>query len=214
MGRLIDLTGTRFGRLMVIERTGNARDGHARWRCLCDCGKRVTVCGNDLKKSTTRSCGCLRLDKVEEMVRINVENGHGKSRSRLYSIWSNMKQRCYNEKHPEYSIYGGRGIKICNEWLRDFMSFYDWALLHGYKEDLSIDRVDVNGPYAPGNCRWATAKEQSNNLRTNRRYTIDGTTKTLKQWSEEYHISYCKLRSRIYIGWSIEEALGLAPRKR
>lgn len=94
------------------------------------------------------------------------------------------------------------------------MSFYDWALLHGYKEDLSIDRVDVNGPYAPGNCRWATAKEQSNNLRTNRRYTIDGTTKTLKQWSEEYHISYCKLRSRIYIGWSIEEALGLAPRKR
>ena len=213
MSRLSDLTGERFGRLTVINRAENAKDGHARWNCLCDCGNHTVACGNDLKKGTTRSCGCMRLDKIEEMVKTNTENGHGQSHSRLYSIWSNMKQRCYNSKVPEYHLYGGRGVTICDEWLSDFRSFYDWAMSHGYEESLSIDRIDVNKGYSPDNCRWATAKEQSNNTRANRRFSINGISKTLKEWSEEYSMDYDKAKSRIYIGWSIEEALGIVHRR-
>lgn len=161
-----DLTGQRFGRLTVIERSNNSNDGHARWLCRCDCGNIKVVASNDLKKKNgnTKSCGCLRLVKVKEMQQINIK--HGKSHDRLYGIWSGMKQRCTNPKSPEFYLYGRRGISVCDEWMKDFEAFFAWAISNGYSEELSIDRIDNGKGYHPDNCRWATAKEQAVNRRT------------------------------------------------
>lgn len=153
----IDLTGQRFGNLIVVEETGRAADGSVVWLCRCDCGKTTKEIGTRMRNGYVRSCGCA-----------HVKHGYafrGK-KERLYRIWANMKTRCYNQKNKNYKNYGGRGIKICNEWLHDFPSFYDWAMLHGYSDNLTIDRIDNDGNYEPSNCRWATPKEQRHNQRT------------------------------------------------
>lgn len=212
MGKLIDLTGQRFGRLTVVGRAENAKDGHARWLCKCDCGNTTVVGGNDLKKGTSRSCGCLRIDKVDEMVRINTT--HGKSHSKLYTVWSNMLQRCNNPNDPEYVRYGGRGISVCDEWQHSFEDFYSWAMASGYQEGLSIDRIDNNKGYCPDNCRWATARQQSNNLRSNRCFELKGEVKTMVEWCRYFGKSYSTVKYRLRHGWTIEEALDLVPRKK
>lgn len=113
---------------------------------------------------------------------------HGKYNTRLYRIWSRMKTRCYNKKYEHFKHYGGRGIKVCDEWLNDFMSFYDWSMSNGYKDNLTIDRIDVNGNYEPSNCRWLTNEEQQNNKRRNIRLTYNGKTQTITQWARELGI--------------------------
>ena len=118
-----------------------------------------------------------------------------------------MKSRCYTESNSDYKDYGGRGISICDEWLNDFVSFYNWSMNNSYSDGLSIDRIDVNGNYEPSNCRWATNKEQANNKRTNMFCTINGETKTLKEWSEERGIIYNTVRHRLALGYTVEEAL-------
>lgn len=119
-----------------------------------------------------------------------------------------MKQRCYNQKSPEYKWYGGKGIAVCDEWLHDFKAFYNWAITNGYADDLTIDRKDNSKGYSPDNCRWATNKEQHNNQSNNVKITYNNKTQTLKQWSEELNVNYSTLRMRIERGWSIERALG------
>lgn len=125
---------------------------------------------------------------------------HGKSNTRLYRIWSNMKDRCYNPNCRNYKHYGGRGIVMCDEWRHDFSAFYEWSMATGYDEtaprgQFTIERNDNNGPYSPDNCRWATIKEQENNKRSNRLVTINGVTKTLSQWCEELNANY---RTELY----------------
>lgn len=150
MGTVIDLTGRRYGRLVVIKRGPNDSMGRTVWECLCDCGNQKAIRATSLAQGLTKSCGCLR---------------HGLRGTRLYTIWADMKQRCGNPNNNRFRIYGARGISVCEEWARDFKSFYDWAMSHGYRNDLSIDRIDSDGNYEPLNCRWATASEQNSNRR-------------------------------------------------
>ena len=187
-----DLTGMKFGRLTVIKEDGKAKDGHRKWLCKCECGNLVSVRGNDLTGANgTRSCGCLRSIVPKEK-----QTTHGKTNSRIYKIWGNMKARCYNSNNAAYRNYGGRGIKVCDEWLNSFEAFDSWAMANGYSDDLTIDRVDNNGNYEPSNCRWATVKEQSNNTRVNVYYTHDGKTQSMKMWAEELGYDYALIRDR------------------
>lgn len=135
-------------------------------------------------------------------------------RTRLYTAWSNMKQRCCNRARPDYPTYGGRGITICPEWAEDFSAFMAWALDNGYKDHLTLDRIDTNGPYSPGNCRWVTRKAQANNRRTNRLLTLYGKTQSMGQWAQELGIGSGTLWRRLHNGWSVERALTMPVQKK
>ena len=127
---------------------------------------------------------------------------------KLFNVYQGMKNRCYNKRVKAYHNYGGRGIKVCQEWLDDFMNFYNWSTDNGYREDLTIDRIDTNGDYAPNNCRWITMKEQARNRRTNKMYTINGETHCLKEWCEILNLNYHTIYKRIHSHcWNIETAL-------
>lgn len=138
---------------------------------------------------------------------------HGLSDTRIHKTWTNMKTRCYNKNNTAYKNYGQRGIKMCEEWKDDFEAFYNWSMSHGYKDDLTIDRIDVNRNYEPNNCRWVTREIQNKNTRRTKIYTINGVTKCLKDWCKLYNIAYGTVLSRLNkLNWTIEEALQLKAR--
>lgn len=205
MGKVIDLTGQRFERLTVIERRGR-RGSRALWLCVCDCGNEITIDSNSLRTGNTRSCGCIR---KEHSKRIGSANKmHGMFGTRLYMIWADIKRRCTNPNCDTYHYYGGRGITVCEDWKNNFQTFYDWAIAAGYRDDLTIDRIDTNGDYCPDNCKWSTWEEQENNRRNNRLVTYDGKTQTISQWAREYNIPYITLIKRLNSpDWNIEKAL-------
>ena len=146
---------------------------------------------------------------------MNYKHVLGSTKNRLYRIWANKKSRCYNPKASRYEHYGGKGITVCTEWRDNFQAFHDWAISHGYRDDLSIDRIDVNGNYEPGNCRWATAKKQSNNLSVNRKITFNKVTKTLSEWAAITGIDRRTIAARLDLqGWTVEQALTVQPGKK
>lgn len=201
MPKLIDQTGKRFGRLVVVKRAANS-GRTTRWECLCDCGNVVTVRQPDLHAGRTQSCGCIHKEQLADRNRT-----HNLSYTRLCSIWRAMKVRCYSTKSKAYSNYGGRGIAVCDEWKNNLEAFYSWAIAHGYDEHLTLDRIDVNGNYCPENCRWTDRKTQANNTRSNRVIEYDGKRLTIAQWSSETGIKPHTIRRRLELGWTIEKAL-------
>lgn len=206
---LIDLSGERFGKLFVI-RQGERKSGRIAWECKCDCGNVVNVIGKTLRNGSTTSCGCARRE-----VSSRKATKHNMCGSKLYYAYWNMKKRCYNKKSDHYKWYGNEGKVICDEWLGEggFERFADWSLMNGYDDSLTIDRIDNSKGYSPDNCRWVTPKQNCRNKRNNHLITINGVTKSLIEWSEEYGISDSVVRGRIRIGWSDEDAI-TTPMKR
>lgn len=206
------MAGMRFGRLTVIERAPKPSRA-AYWLCQCDCGKSATVRGANLRCGKTKSCGCLHDDLSSE--RITEQNTtHGESNTRLYSIWSDMKKRCDNEKHLAFARYGGRGIGYDAQWA-GFETFSEWAKSSGYSNELTLDRKNNDKGYSPDNCRWVSRKEQGRNKSNNVRFEHDGKFLTLGEWSETTGIPYTTLHGRIYnYGWSVERTLTTPARRR
>lgn len=250
--KCIDLTGQRFGKLVVLRRDEEKKDSNHRvfWICQCDCGNIVSIPSQNLRRGYTKSCGCMKrnditgkrfgrwtvIKKDKKIGRIqtyfcqcdcgntsiipqsNLTTGktkscgclqkellskrvkkHGMRNSRLYDIHANMKSRCYNKNNPRYASYGGRGISICDEWLNPnsgFENFHNWAMANGYSDELTIDRMNVNGDYCPDNCRWSDQETQKNNQRKTVWVEIKGIKKSLKQWTNFMGWSYGKYSAR------------------
>ena len=200
--KYFDLVGKKINRLTIVGVAGRSESRHIMLECRCDCGNTVFTRGVSLLSGRTRSCGCIRAEQAAKLNR-----RHGGGGTRLYRIWTNMRDRCNNANTPAYSDYGGRGICISDEW-NDFEHFRAWALAHGYGDTLTIDRIDVNGNYCPENCRWVTQMDQCNNKRSNRLLTHNGETLTIAEWARRLNVNYFSLHDRITrLGWSAEKAL-------
>lgn len=202
MPNLLDLTGRRFGRLTVRARAAN--DGkQVRWECACDCGATKLVPASYLGRSV-QSCGCLRRETARATMQTH---GHTLRRKvpRWYKAWSEMRRRCEDASRPSWPNYGGRGIVVCERW-QDADAFY--ADMGEAPPGASLDRIDSNGNYEPGNCRWADDYAQANNKRSNIMLTFDGRTMTVGQWARERGIRYGLLRRRVLQGLPPEELFG------
>lgn len=209
-----NLIGRRFGRLTV--RCPVKHGSTTYWHCDCDCGNSKDVLAGNLRKGSTKSCGCYR---KENTIKFNKKTKtiHGSKKTRLYNIWHGMRLRCNNPNSPSYKDYGGRGITVCEEWNKSFVNFQCWAYKNGYSDKLSLDRIDVNGNYLPQNCRWATAQQQANNTRNNHFIVFNGEKHTLMEWSRVLNINYAALQNRInHLNWTVDKAFStpLRPRKR
>jgi hypothetical protein len=208
-----EILGQKFGRLTPIRKTQEAsrKTGQKRieekWLCQCDCGKQVEVFRAALLRNVpvpTRSCGCLSVEKTKERSKT-----HGESKTRLHNMWENIKTRCNNPNSTNYSYYGYRGIKICDEWENDYMAFRDWALKNGYKDDLTIDRIDADGNYTPENCRFLTMEKQNNNRRSNEYIEVDGLRLTYAEWGKRLGAKQPSqvIYQRLKKGWTEREAV-------
>lgn len=202
MSRRDDLSGKKYGRLLVVEMAQQRSSSKkVMWVCKCDCGNEVTVIGSALKNGNTASCGCLHKEGVRKLF-----TTHGRSKTVEYHIWQGMMKRCYKPYVYAYPHYGGRGIKVCSEW-QDFENFYrdmgekpEWAN--------SIDRINNDADYSPDNCRWATQKDQCRNKRNNHYLTLKGETKSAAEWAEMLSINVNTIYTRInHLGWDTERAL-------
>lgn len=190
MTKILDLIGQKFGRLTVIE-FNSIKNRASYWKCKCDCGTEIITSGNNLRTGHTKSCGCIQ----KEFTR-SINLSHNLSRTKLYNVWTGMKMRCYNPQNRSYPRYGGRGIKVCDEWLNDFKSFYEWAMNNGYADNLSIDRIEVSKGYFPENCRWADSKTQNRNKSNNIIIEYQGENITLAELSIKTGINLVTLYNR------------------
>lgn len=198
MGSFKDLTGLRFGRLIVLARGENATNTYgkpiARWICACDCGAETLVRGSKLSGGITTSCGCFHREQLSKQV-----TTHGKRHTRAYQSWAHAKNRCTNPSNAKYPLYGARGINMCDRWLNSFEAFYDD--MGDPPPGHTLDRFpDRDGPYEPGNCRWATPSQQANNLRTTHFFEWRGETKTLTEWAQKFGVTRDLIKLRLRKG--------------
>lgn len=205
--KIKDLTNKKFGRLKVLKfiKRENLK---TYWACECECGNQIITTQNNLQTGSTKSCGCLFREGNNRKLNM--------SKSRLHNIWSAMRARCYKEYSTSFKNYGAKGITVCDEWKDSFENFYIWAINNGYKENLTIDRINNKGNYEPSNCRWTTRKEQNNNTSKNVYITFNGITLTRNQWAEKIGINKNTLKNRLtnqWSHWSIEKALTTPVRK-
>jgi hypothetical protein len=191
--RTNDLTGKRFGKLVVLglDDRGTRK---TYWVCQCDCGKVKSVRSDALQCGAIRSCGCLK--KEQDRINLTANHSHKQSNTRIYRIWQGVKKRCESQSDARYMRYGGRGIKVCEEWKNSFETFFEWALNNGYTDSLTIDRIDNNGNYCPENCRWVDIKTQCNNRESNIKIKIGNTTKSLLEWCEIFNVDYSAVNER------------------
>lgn len=207
------VVGQKYGKLTVEALVVHGNANQRKWLCKCDCGGMKVTSEDNLQRRHCRSCGCLYKNNGGSKKK-NIYLG---SDSRLYSVWAGMKSRCFNPNSPNFYLYGGRGITVCDEWMH-YGNFKKWAIETGYdrKHDdrISIDRIDVNGNYEPSNCRWATVKEQMNNRRTNTVIEYKGLKKSLSQWAEYLGINYSTFMSRYERGWQMDRIVSQPVRKR
>lgn len=201
----LNLVGKKINHLTVLECVGH-KGKKVLWKCLCDCGKYVYANTNALTGNHTISCGCWKRNQL-----INRNTKHNQSKTKLYNVWIAIKKRCNNNTDTNYPRYGGRGIKICNEWENDYNAFYQWSINNGYCEGLTIDRIDNNGDYTPLNCRWTNKYKQANNRSNNRIITINHISKTIAEWCRFYNTSETMIRARLSNGWEPIKALTTPP---
>lgn len=199
-----DLTKQRFGQLEVIG-LSEIRDKRSFWLCQCDCGKQKVVRSDALISYKTVSCGCLK--KKQDRINLTANHKGNQTKERLYHVWASMCQRCCNPNSHSYANYGGRGIAVFEEWKRDYRNFKKWAYENGYKENLTIERIDVNGSYCPKNCCWIPFSLQGRNQRRTVRATIDGVTQPLINLSEQYGLKHATVRNRYHSGYRQKEYL-------
>lgn len=198
-----NLEGKKFGRALVVSKA-ESKNGIRYWNCVCDCGNHFKTTTYHLTSGRTKSCGCYR---HEREIEANIK--HGKRHTRIYRIYHTMKDRCYNKNVLKYKNYGARGICICDEWLGEngFINFYNWSMDSGYRDDLTIERIDVNKNYCPENCKWIPMGEQAKNRTNNIMVEINGKKQILSEWCKELNLGYGFVHNRIRQGWSIIDAL-------
>jgi hypothetical protein len=206
MSRAVNMAGRYYGRLYVLRRAGSGTSRRAMWMCLCDCGATSTARGDCLRRGEASSCGCFQR---ESLARRKPGTTHGKSGSPEWFSWKNMRTRCENPGRPDWGRYGGRGIVVCDRW-QDFLNFL--SDMGPRPTGTTLDRIDSNGDYEPGNCRWATDIEQQNNKRNNHRIEYAGRTQTITEWARETGLRSDTLRFRLGSGWPIDRALTEKPR--
>jgi len=192
----------KFFRLTVISFEGRNKSYDSLWLCQCDCGHELIVRGGALKNGHTKSCGCLQKERVSKS-----HTTHGFSHEKLYKVWIGIKGRCYNPKDWSFKNYGARGILIYKEWNENYMAFRNWSKINGYKEGLTIDRINNDGNYEPSNCRWIPKSIQSKNRRNRKILTFNGITKKVIDWACITNIPGRNINQRIRSGWSPERAL-------
>ena len=192
MIKIEDVIGKKFNKLTVVKYIG-VKNHNRQYLCMCDCGKQKIVRYSHLKNGSIKSCGCLLNNKK------SITHGLWHFNPRLYKIWQMMIDRCKNKKSKSYKYYGNRGINVCEKW-HDAKKFMEWAIKNGYKDDLTIERIDVNGNYCPENCKFITKQEQTRNKRTNTIIEINGEKKCMAEWSEKMNIDYRTLLKRIKNG--------------
>lgn len=207
MGKFIDLTGKKFNRWLVLKRVSNDKHNLTQWLCRCDCGTERIVLGNSLRNGRSQSCGCYN----REILKNNQSHKiHGLHHTRIYNIWNNMKQRCYNPKASRYYTHGARGIKVYGRWRKSVKAFYNYVskLPHFGEKGYTLNRIDNDGNYEPGNVEWSDDVTQANNKRNNRLVSYNGETKTMAQWARELEINYKILNQRINRdGLTFEQAI-------